>query len=192
MPREPPFGARRPRGKPRISPRSIRLKRHTRIRCGRRRAVIIPRPRMVGRSGRVFAAIRVVPQRFFTAFVSYRDKGRFFIGFQIQFSYTEVTHGVQKDAEYAEIRLSHAGGPAQAGAGDAALLGAAGPLQRAAEEERGQAPVLPPRRPSLLQRRPAHGPRPEQGPEGLHQPQLCHAGLLHPLYPRLGQPRHAH
>ena len=26
----------------------------------------------------------------------------------------------------------------------------------------------------------------------LHQPQLCHAGLLHPLYPRLGQPRHAH
>ena len=31
---------------------------------GRRRAVINPRPRMVGRSGRLGAATRVVPQRF--------------------------------------------------------------------------------------------------------------------------------
>ena len=29
-------------------------------------------------------------------------------------------------------------------------------------------------------------PRPEQGPQGFHHPQLCHAGLLHALYPRLG------
>ena len=28
--------------------------------------------------------------------------------------------------------------------------------------------------------------------QGFHHPQLCHAGLLHALYPRLGQPRHAH
>ena len=61
-----------------------------------------------------------------------------------------------------------------------------------AEEERGQAPLLPARRPSLLQRRPAHGPRPEQVHQGLYHPVLRHAGLLHPLYPRLGQPRHAH
>ncbi len=28
--------------------------------------------------------------------------------------------------------------------------------------------------------------------QGLHHPILRHAGLLHPLYPRLGQPRYAH
>ena len=33
---------------------------------------------------------------------------------------------------------------------------------------------------------------PEQDHQGLHRPLLRHAGLLHPLHPRLGQPRHAH
>ena len=35
-----------------------------------------------------------------------------------------------------------------------------GRVQRAAEEERGQAPLQPPRRPSLLQRRHPHGHTP--------------------------------
>ncbi len=72
-----PFGARRPRGKPRISPRSIRLKRHTRIRCGRRRAVIIPRPRMVGQSGCAPARQQEWYRRGFPAFVSYGRQGPF-------------------------------------------------------------------------------------------------------------------
>ena len=48
---------------------------------GRRRAVINPRPRMVGRSGRLGAATRVVPQRFVFSPLSLRgDKGDFFAG----------------------------------------------------------------------------------------------------------------
>ena len=33
---------------------------------------------------------------------------------------------------------------------------------------------------------------PEQVHQGHHHPLPRHAGLLHPLYSRLGQPRHAH
>lgn len=59
-------------------------------------------------------------------------------------------------------------------------------------KERGQAPLRPARWPSVLQRRIAHGSRAQQVPEGLHHPFLRDARLLHALYPRLGQPRHAH
>ena len=37
-----------------------------------------------------------------------------------------------------------------------------------------------------------HEPRPEQIHQGFHRPLRRHAGLLYPLYPRLGQPRDAH
>ncbi len=58
------FGARRRPGSRRISPRSFRLNGGHFSKHGRRRAVINPHPRMVGRSGRLGAATRVVPQRF--------------------------------------------------------------------------------------------------------------------------------
>ena len=77
----------------------------------------------------------------------------------------------------------HAGGAAQAGAGDAQALAGAGRLSRDAQEERGQAPLQPPRRPALLQRRAAHGPRPHKGNQGLHHPVLRMRGYYTPYIP---------
>ncbi len=53
----------------------------------------------------------------------------------------------------------------------------------AAEEERRQAPVLPPRRPPLLQRQPPHGPRPEQVHQGHHHPLHAMRGYYTPYIP---------
>ena len=54
------------------------------------------------------------------------------------------------------------------------------------EKERRKAALRPARRPSVLQRRSAHGPRAQQVPQGLHDPLRGHARLLHAVYPRLG------
>ena len=101
-------------------------------------------------------------------------------------------HGLQGHAEPAEDRLSHEGQPLPAGAGDAGPLGQGRHL-RAHPAGVGRPAALDPARRSALRQRPhPHGPRAEQGAEGLRREVPGHARPRLGVRPGLGLPRPAH
>ena len=92
----------------RISPRSIRLK--ARSRHGRKRAVITPRPRMVGLSGRLGGNESGTAEDVLSRLCLLTRQRRFlFLHTKFFHIEKEKQHGIQKDVEHAQERLSHAG-----------------------------------------------------------------------------------
>ena len=87
MPRDPPVWCEAETGSAaNITPELPAEQEKALSKHGRRRAVINPRPRMVGRSGRLGAATRVVPQRFvFRLCLLGETKAIFFTGEKTSF-----------------------------------------------------------------------------------------------------------
>ena len=81
VPRDPPVWCEAETGSAvNITPELPAEQEETLSKHGRRRAVINPHPRMVGRSGRLGAATRVVPQRFVFRLCLLVRQRRFFTG----------------------------------------------------------------------------------------------------------------
>ena len=79
VPRDPPVWCEAETGSAvNITPELPAEQEETLSKHGRRRAVINPHPRMVGRSGRLGAATRVVPQRFVFSPLSLSEAKAFF------------------------------------------------------------------------------------------------------------------